>query len=124
MFCGKKEPPLIFPGLSYILFLYMPELQGKKFQRRREDFECEKCGAEVKGTGYTDHCPHCLWAKHVDINPGDRAADCGGMMKPIAVVDKRKDDWIIKYRCEKCSHEFRVKSAPEDNFDEILKIGK
>jgi len=99
----------------------MPELQVKKFQKRVEDFVCEKCGAKIKGTGYTDHCPHCLWAKHVDVNPGDRAADCGGMMKPIA-VDKKRDDWIITYKCEKCGHQFRVRAASDDDFDELLKI--
>jgi len=47
-------------------------LPEKKFQKRIENFTCEKCGLFVKGTGYTDHCPNCLWSKHMDINPGDR----------------------------------------------------
>lgn len=101
----------------------MPALQLKKFQKRVEDFVCQKCGAQVRGAGYTDHCPHCLWAKHVDLNPGDRAADCGGMMEPIAVGQK-KDDWLIQYQCEKCGHRFRVKSAPNDDFDKLLEIVK
>ena len=29
----------------------------------------------MKGNGYTNHCPKCLWSKHVDINPGDRGAN-------------------------------------------------
>ncbi|MFA6992594.1 MAG: RNHCP domain-containing protein, partial [Candidatus Gracilibacteria bacterium] len=40
----------------------------KRFSRTIEDFVCEKCGAKVKGDGYTNHCPKCLWSKHVDIN--------------------------------------------------------
>ena len=52
----------------------------KKFIKVKEDFVCEHCGAEVKGDGYTNHCPKCLWSKHVDVHPGDRAAECGGMM--------------------------------------------
>ena len=60
-------------------------IKMKRFNRRIEDFTCEHCGTEVHGNGYTNHCPNCLWSKHVDINPGDRAADCGGLMEPIAV---------------------------------------
>ena len=51
------------------------------FIRKTEDFICEHCGREVRGNGYTNHCPYCLWSKHVDINPGDRAAGCGGLKR-------------------------------------------
>lgn len=50
----------------------------KKFQRTTENFVCEKCGFIVEGNGYTNHCPNCIWSKHVDIHPGDRASLCGG----------------------------------------------
>jgi len=96
-------------------------MKEKKFQKRVEDFICEKCGAKVKGTGYTDHCPNCLWSKHVDINPGDRKANCGGLMEPIG-VEVKKGKYIIHYRCQKCGYRFKVKAAPEDNFEEILKL--
>ena len=62
----------------------------RKFQRKKEDFICENCNKKVKGDGYTNHCPACLWSKHVDINPGDRLAECKGMMKPIG-LDKKGD---------------------------------
>jgi hypothetical protein len=58
---------------------------AKKFTRRIEDFLCGNCGATVTGDGYTNHCPACLWSQHVDINPGDRAAACGALMRPSAV---------------------------------------
>jgi len=61
---------------------------GKKFQRQKEDFVCGECGTTVSGTGYTNHCPQCLWSMHVDVNPGDRAAACGGMMEPKKVEKK------------------------------------
>jgi len=96
-------------------------MQEKKFQKKVEDFICEKCGNFVKGTGYTDHCPNCLWSKHVDINPGDRRAECDGLMKPIG-VEVKGDKYIIHYQCEKCGYKFRVKAAPNDNFEEILKL--
>lgn len=95
--------------------------QTKKFQRKIEDFVCEQCGQAVLGTGYTDHCPNCLWSKHVDINPGDRAASCGGLMEPVSMEIKggRK---IIYYQCQRCSFKHRVKVAPEDSLDAIIKL--
>jgi hypothetical protein len=54
-------------------------MQSRKFQRTREDFTRERCRTFVKGGGYTNHCPECLWSKHVDVNPGDRQATCQGL---------------------------------------------
>jgi hypothetical protein len=95
----------------------------KKFQRTIEDFVCGHCGDDVTGNGYTNHCPKCLWSKHVDIHPGDRAETCGGMMKPISVI-KTKGDFSIIHQCEKCGFEKKNKLAPEDNFDEVVRLSK
>ena len=50
----------------------------KRFNELDEGFICENCGKEVTPAGYTsrDHCPYCLYSKHVDINPGDRQNTC------------------------------------------------
>ncbi len=88
---------------------------GKKFQRCKEDFICGHCGKEIKGDGYTNHCPHCLWSKHVDINPGDRAQSCRGMMKPIRIETEGKKGMIIIHRCEKCGYEKRNKAQKDDD---------
>ena len=98
-------------------------LARKRFQRRFEDFICQNCGAEVKGNGYTDHCPICLWGKHVDLNPGDRASNCGGMMEPMQVY-KKGSVYVIAYICQKCGHEFRVKAAENDNFEALIELSK
>ncbi len=98
-------------------------LETKKFQKRVENFVCEKCGAENIGKGYNDHCYKCLWSKHVDINPGDRQATCGGAMEPIAAEPRKTGrECIIHYQCQKCGYKYKVKSLPEDNFEEILKL--
>jgi len=94
---------------------------NKKFQRRIEDFVCEKCGMKTKGNGYTDHCPACLWGKHVDVNPGDRAAGCGGMMESVK-AETKGDKILLYYICKECGYEFRVKSLPEDNFEAIIRL--
>jgi ribosomal protein L37AE/L43A len=94
-----------------------------KFQKRIEDFNCERCGTPVKGSGYTNHCPNCLWSKHVDINPGDRAAECGGMMEPIA-FENRKGTYMATHRCVKCKIEKHNRLETNDNFDAAAKIVK
>ena len=54
-----------------------------------ESFLCTHCGrpvtAQGAGSDHRNHCPYCLYSKHLDITPGDREADCGGSMEPIAV---------------------------------------
>jgi hypothetical protein len=93
----------------------------KKFQRTIEDFVCEHCGAKVKGNGYTNHCPVCLWCKHVDVNPGDRAETCGGLMEPIDIENK-KGQYVVIQRCQKCGAIRKNKTADNDDFSMILKI--
>lgn len=93
------------------------------FRRYMEDFTCSHCGLEVEGDGYTDHCPACLWGRHVDIDPGDRAARCDGMMRPVGVVEK-KGGTRIAYVCEVCKHEFVVRSAQADSADAIIALAK
>ena len=95
----------------------------KKFQRKREDFACEHCGLFIQGTGYTDHCPKCLWSKHVDVNPGDRKEKCGGLMKPTG-IEAKDNSYVIYYQCVRCGHNHKVRSVPEDDFEEILKLIK
>lgn len=54
-----------------------------------ESFTCRVCGRPVvsvgAGSGHRNHCPNCLSSLHLDDEPGDRTADCGGVMDPVAV---------------------------------------
>ena len=93
----------------------------KRFTKRVEDFTCAHCGAIVTGNGYTNHCPKCLYSRHVDDNPGDRASDCGGMMRPIA-IEKDGENFIIIHKCEKCGKTVRQHAAPNDDMDTIIAI--
>ena len=96
----------------------------KNFIKKKENFVCEHCGTKVQGTGYTNHCPKCLYSKHVDLKtPGDRLSSCEGLMKPIGIDDKKKKgDHVIIHRCQKCGKINKNKVSPEDNADEIAKI--
>jgi hypothetical protein len=96
----------------------------KNFMRKVEDFKCEQCGFEVVGDGYTDHCPVCLWGKHVDFEiPGDRLSDCKGLMKPVRAEVKISDvRFQIKYKCTKCRHEFWVRQGQCDDRDKLMEL--
>lgn len=93
----------------------------RKFQRTQEDFICENCGFWVRGNGYTNHCPQCLWSKHVDINPGDRQAACQGLMEPQS-VEFKNGKYFILHRCLSCGLKKRNKTAKNECFDTVLKI--
>lgn len=97
--------------------------EGKNFQRRTEDFHCEHCGYFVVGNGYTNHCPRCLYSKHVDILPGDRLATCGGLMEPI-FLEKEKGEERLTHRCTVCGYTKKNKVSQDDSFDARLALSK
>lgn len=95
----------------------------KKFNMIDEEFICENCSKKVNKLEYTarDHCPHCLYSKHVDINPGDRLNPCKGLLKPVG-IEKFKSTYKIIYKCEKCNELHKNIKAEDDNFDIIIDL--
>lgn len=95
----------------------------KKFTMRDENFICENCGKSVEKLDYTarDHCPYCLYSKHVDNNPGDRLNTCHGLLKPIE-IEKFKNTYKIIYICEKCKKKHKNIMATDDNMDLIIDL--
>ena len=93
----------------------------KQFVKRIEDFNCAHCGAVVRGNGYTNHCPKCLWSKHVDNNPGDRASQCGGMMEPVS-IEQSGGKWIIIHKCVVCRKTIRQKASDDDDINAIIAL--
>ena len=89
-----------------------------------EEFICENCGKKVPKLNYTcrDHCKFCLYAKHVDINPGDRAETCHGSLEPIGIENNPKKGYVIVYRCKKCGAIRKNVAAKDDNMSLIIKI--
>lgn len=59
-------------------------------------FSCSHCGGWVEtsgsiGTQHRNHCPSCLWSKHLDQGmPGDRESSCGSGMEPVGLVFKKE----------------------------------
>ena len=97
----------------------------KKFHELDETFICEHCHKTVPKLGYTsrDHCPYCLYSKHVDINPGDRSNQCKGLLKPIG-LEKYKDTYKILYQCIKCNQTHKNIIAKDDDMNELIKISQ
>ena len=97
----------------------------KMFNMLDEAFICEKCGKKVEKLNYSarDHCPYCLYSKHVDINPGDRQNNCRGLLKPID-IEKFKNTYKIIYKCEKCGEIHKNIIAKDDDMDKIIEISK
>ena len=95
----------------------------KLFSKNDNFFICEHCGTDVRPLNYTsrDHCPYCLYSKHVDINPGDRLNECKGLLEPVG-IEKFKDTYKIIYKCNKCGSLRKNIMANDDNMDEIIRL--
>ncbi len=95
---------------------------AKNFIRQKEDFVCENCGTKVLGNGYTNHCPKCLWSKHVDQSiPGDRASLCQGLMEPVG-IEIKNGNYTLTHCCQKCGKISKNKTSEADNFEKILSL--
>jgi len=97
----------------------------KQFTKLDEEFICENCKQKIEKLNYTtrDHCNHCLYSKHLDINPGDRQNKCKGLLKPIG-IEKFKNTYKIIYKCEKCNEIHKNIMANDDNMDLIIELSK
>ncbi len=87
-------------------------------QEKTGGFRCSHCHTWVMmhdhmGTLHRNHCPACLWSKHVDqYQPGDRSSQCQSGMAPVGLtlkhegVDKygapKKGELMIVHVCAGC----------------------
>jgi DNA-directed RNA polymerase subunit RPC12/RpoP len=103
---------------------------------RDGNFRCAHCGQQVvfdpliSGVKNRNHCPHCLWSRHVDLNrPGDRLAECKGGMRPIGLTLKRSrnkyarerdGEVMLIHQCAECGKLSINRIAADDNEALIL----
>ncbi|WP_050761764.1 RNHCP domain-containing protein [Beutenbergia cavernae] len=90
-------------------------------------FDCDHCGVAVSldapGTSHRNHCPSCLWSRHLDRNvPGDRQAGCSGGMEPIAVTVRGEGRWVLVHRCTSCGRLRLNKTAGDDNVLQLMRL--
>ena len=94
---------------------------------RNDPFICENCNKQVEpikyGGSYRNHCPFCLWSKHVDTDePGDRQSTCKGLMEPIGVFTRRTGEYVLVHKCTKCGFERYNRIAGDDDFEKVTKL--
>lgn len=89
-------------------------------------FVCRVCGERVTfsgaGTKHRNHCPRCLSSVHLDSVPGDRSADCGGIMDPIGIWVRDSGEWAVIHRCRKCGALSSNRIAADDDVFKLLSL--
>jgi hypothetical protein len=102
-------------------------------------FLCDHCHVQVPsapdmGVVNRNHCPSCLFSKHVDDTiPGDRKALCDGMMEPVGLTikkskgnkykpEKNTGELMIIHRCMKCEKVNINRIAGDDDTNMILEV--
>lgn len=99
---------------------------------RNTGFTCSQCGHEVPplaAGGCRNHCPFCLFSLHVDVLPGDRASECGGVLEPVGVVPDAKKGYIVVHRCRNCGELRRNRAALDDpdcpdDFERLVELSR
>ena len=93
---------------------------------RQGSFRCGHCRLDVStvaiGSAHRNHCPNCLWSRHLDDTPGDRAAECGSLMEPIAITVRGDGEWILIHRCSGCDLLHLNRAAGDDNPLMLLRL--
>jgi len=101
-------------------------------------FKCQYCFSSVPvnlyiGTTHRNHCPHCLWSKHVDLKvSGDRKSTCLGAMEPVGLTfkeegqdkygKKRQGELMLVHHCQKCNRYSINRLASDDDPKMILEL--
>ena len=85
-----------------------------------ERFKCGHCrafiGPTIGGGRHRNHCPLCLYSRHVDgARPGDRAGGCRSLMAPVARFDRPNGEPVLVHRCLGCGFERHNRLAADDN---------
>jgi RNHCP domain len=92
-----------------------------------ESFKCGHCrafiGPTVSGGRHRNHCPLCLYSRHVDDRrPGDRASICRSLMAPVGTFHRPKGEQVILHRCLGCGLERHCRVAADDNMIGCLRL--
>lgn len=109
------------------------ENKRKKYQKGyyknnacNDSFTCKLCGRLMvpmgAATSHRNHCSNCLSSLHVDNEPGDREADCGGRMDPVALWSRKDGEWAIIHRCNRCGKLSSNRVAADDNPMKLMSI--
>ena len=104
-----------------------PHHHPRKVAEGQESFKCGHCrafiGPTIAGGRHRNHCPLCLYSRHVDRGrPGDRACDCRSLMEPSGLCSRRNGEQVLVHRCLGCGVERVCRVAADDNPLVIMRL--
>lgn len=96
-------------------------------QAEEAPFLCGHCGRRVpalpSGGRHRNHCPYCLYSRHVDAREtGDRASACGELMEPLGTFQRRNGEYVLVHRCLGCGFERFNRIAADDDLPLALSL--
>jgi hypothetical protein len=98
-------------------------------------FTCANCHAAISsdparsGVRNRNHCPHCLWSRHVDLEKaGDRLAGCNSRMRPVGLTVKstrkkygpERGELMLVHACTGCGKLSINRIAADDDPQALL----
>jgi hypothetical protein len=102
------------------------------------EFKCIHCKTVVtvdmgvSGVINRNHCPYCLWSKHLDLfESGDRLAACKGAMKPVGLTIKKtrkkygsekQGEMMLIHQCVECGRVSINRIAADDISDNVMDV--
>jgi hypothetical protein len=108
---------------------------GKVYEK---GFTCVQCGFSVttnreqSGVNNRNHCPRCLWSRHVDeMKAGDRKSECKSRMQPLGLTLKQspkrynreaQGELMLIHRCTGCGKLSINRIAADDDAAMIYQV--
>jgi len=109
------------------------------YRLQAEDgFTCQRCrqfvssAAGLAGVLNRNHCPYCLWSRHVDLyRPGDRLCACKAPMSPAGLTQKQtrkkyacfsNGELMLIHTCTGCSGISINRLAADDDPDQVMQV--
>ena len=140
----RKNSPHFYEEL-YPSFEKRNKKKNNRDERRKKDhceperqFRCGNCGAivstdrELVGVNNRNHCPNCLWSKHVDdLRAGDRCSGCGARMRPLGLTVKKvhkkyavneEGELMLIHNCIRCGKIFINRIAADDSTGALIAL--
>ena len=112
-------------------------LEKSEIYQSEVGFTCRNCqmyvhsSAVLSGVNNRNHCPYCLWSKHVDLfKSGDRLAACKAPMQPIGLTLKQSakkynvqaGELMLIHQCTTCGGLSINRIAADDLVDVIFEV--
>jgi len=111
----------------------------RAYRAQAEDgFTCKRCrnfvssAVALAGVLNRNHCPYCLWSRHVDLYlPGDRLCACKAPMRPAGLTQKqtrkkyachRNGELMLIHICTECSGISINRLAADDDPGEVMQV--